>query len=188
MLRDRYIKAGNGGGSGAVLPPGTYTPVNSISGPFDLLWEGATANVSTDFGSIEKTSGAGLWDGSAYATIPHTGDFTLEFQFDFSLGATDDQFGLSYYKSRNSFENLDFSIYRTGATAVQVWENGANKGADTLVSDTDILSIERSGFQVFYKVNSTIIRTIDILNTGPMNIDCSLFDLAIVKNIQVIIP
>lgn len=183
-----YLKAVAPSGGGAILPPGTYTPRNSISGPFDLLWEGATANVSTDYGSIEKTSGSGLWDGSAYATIPHTGDFTLEFQFDFSMGATDDQFGLSYYKSRNSFENLDFSIYRTGGTAVEVWENGANKGAATPVSDTDVLSIERSGFQVFYKVNDMIIRTIDIVNTGPMNIDCSLFDLAIVKSIQVIIP
>jgi hypothetical protein len=170
-----------------ILPSGTYIPKNSISGAFDLLWVGATGNVMTSDGGIIKTTGSGSWNGSAYSLIDHNGDFSLNFKFDFSISGSDDQFGISFYKSRVSFENLDFAFYRSGGN-VSIWENGMDKGGATVVSDSDVYTIQRESMQIHYKINGSNIRTVDITNNGAVNLDCSLFDYGEIKDIEVIIP
>lgn len=169
-----------------VLPSGTYTPKNSISGAFDLLWESQTGNVTTSDGSIEKISGGGSWNGSAVCKVEHNGDFQLNFQIpDTSI---DTMFGCDYFKASNGFEQIDFAIYKESSNNAIVYLNGTNSFALGPVSPTDVFTIERSDLSIIFKINGTSLYTRSILNNGFFNIDCSINSICSVTNIELVIP
>jgi hypothetical protein len=170
-----------------MLPSGIYVPKNIIAGPFDLLWEGVSSDCTSGTGFINRTSGSDNFESSGYFEIIHNGDFTIKWKTSKVGGAAYPMVGASYYKSRNYYANIDFTIYRSNDFH-QVWENGIGK--DTIEDASSVIeySIQRTGLTITYRVNSTIIRTMDIINNGPMNFDTSFAEVSQVSNIEVIIP
>lgn len=170
-----------------VLPSGTYIPKNTVVGAFDLLWEGLSADCSSGDGTIERISGSDSFESSGFCKIIHNGDFLIKWKTSKVGGTAYPMVGMSYYKSRNFYANIDFAIYRDNDTH-QAWENGTGK---ELVSDASAVieySIERTDLTITYRVNSAVLRTMDIINNGEMNFDTSFADISQIFDIEIIIP
>lgn len=185
-MQSGYLKAINPNGSVPILPSGTYYPKNSISGPFDLEWLHPSSSVVTSDSKIEKINSDGNWDGSAQIYVKHWGDFDLNFRFNFTGGSV--MFGLDYFKSSNDYLQLDLAVFKFTDESVQVFSGGISLASIGTSVPTDIWSISRVNLQVMVKKNGVTLFTTDIINKGPVNVDCSINTLVSVSEIEIIIP
>lgn len=187
MLQNRYIKATP---LLPTLPSGIYTPTNLPSSPFELEWIGLSdSGMTTNTGEIYRTiGGASDFNNSGRFVLNHTGDFEVKFKMELlSPGTVYPFFGLSYCHLRDYYANLDFPIYADGSNYL-VYENGLYKQILAPMIESDELSIKRTGMQIMYQVGGNTYRTVDIINNGIINIDCSFYNQARVYDIEVIIP
>ena len=164
-----------------MLPSGTYTPKNAVSGAFDLLWENQTANVVTGDGTIQKTSGATAWDGSATFKIPHNGDFTLRYN-----GPSADFYsaGINRNKLNNSYEQIENLFLFINGSGYAVYEKNVSFG----VYSHGLVEIKRVGNNIEYYTGGVLRKTTIMAGAGAVIFDCSIYSLITISNIQVIIP
>lgn len=159
-----------------MLPSGEYTPVNTVSGPYDLEWI-PSADVVTSSGQIDKNGTPGIWAPGAKILLNHNGDFTLRFKMTGDAGNTLLMFGLSYYYSAfagdNYYFNLGHCFYRNNAETL-IFEYNHAPYTYSGVNDSTVYEIARIGLQVHYKINGATVRTVDIIQTAAIYIDSTL--------------
>lgn len=170
-----------------LLPSGTYTPKNVVSGVFDLLWEGATANMTTGAGFVTKT-GADGWDGSAFCVVQHVGDFTMNFHSSTIADSGYYSFGLSYFKVSNSWETINQTIYHNASSAPFAYENTTFRAVGSTTLTDNIFSIRRTGLLIEWLENGIVFYSRTLPFATFFLIDMSIYSSITLDNIQIIIP
>lgn len=170
----------------ALLPSGTYTPVESGSDSFDLLWENQTANVITSNGIIESLVSSSFSEGGTFK-VNHCGDFDLNF----SLTAENLICGVCYYKDNdleyNTYIGIDHSIlFQSGYFFV--FGNGYSHSQQLVGSIASRFTLSRIGNVMIYKVDGTIVynQPLDFSNAFLFN--CSMGAIGSIYDIELIIP
>lgn len=168
----------------SLLPSGTYIPKNTVTGPFDLLWQNQTTNVVTGTGTIENTVNIGNFEERGTFKINHLGNFELKFKFTSDNLIT----GLSYFTDfyqTHSYGIEHSLILQSGILYVY---GNAYTHFSINATNADNFSIERIGDQLNYKLNNTIIytQTLDFI-TGFV-FKTAMKDIGQVYDIQLIIP
>ncbi len=163
-----------GGGSPAVLPPGTYTPKNAVSGAFDLLWSDATETLSTDSGSVTKTSGTPGFNAGANFAIATVGAFSLSFQ----IVGMDIFAGVTYCELNDNYTDIQYA-FSTSGTTYYLYSNGNSLTSFGGYLVTDTQRIDRLTDRVEFYVNDVLKHTVYTATTvenanGHMLFDCSI--------------
>jgi hypothetical protein len=188
---DNVIRVGSSSGL-PVLSPGTYVPVNTPGGPFELPFI-PSANVTTSDSTIMHETGSFSWDSGAKILIPHNGDFHLNFKMTSDAFNKLIWFGLSYFFVTpelvgSYYYNFDHSWYRENGNA-NVYSNNQLAHAYSGVDNNTLFGIHRVGNEMRYLIDNTVEFSHGIINTGPIYVDSSIASLeSRITNIEIIIP
>lgn len=169
-----------------VLPSGTYTPKNSISSEFDLLWENQTANVTTGNGTVSCSVSSTFEEGASFK-VNHYSDFELNFYF-----STENLIaGVCYFKDNgitfNTYIGIDHSfLYQSGNAFV--FGNGQTHHTEPGISFPCRFTIYRTGMVIDYKIDGVSVysQTADFSNGFLFN--CSIGAIGDIYDIELIIP
>jgi|GEM_PF-3655671 len=166
-----------------LLPSGTYTPKNTVSGLFDLQWANQTANVITSTGKIDCNSSSAYQFGATFK-VNHFGDFDLNFSCTNTMGA-----GICYFRDspqNAAYFRIDhFIAFESGF--MYVFGNGFTKSV-TSASASDIFTISRRGNSIEYKQNGNVVFTETLDYILPFLFNCGMSNNGSISDIEIIIP
>jgi hypothetical protein len=121
--------------------------------------------------TITKTGGVGgLWDAGAASTETFSGDCSV------SVAGTNDAtgraFGLSTSDATASYDTIGHGLLYDGTDAYVI-ESGAFP-ANAPYADGDVLTVERVGSTVYYKIAGVTFYTSLVASTGDLVVDTSI--------------
>jgi hypothetical protein len=131
------------------------------------------ANVTVNANNSLFKTGASAWDGGAVSenTLKPMQDGWMEF----TVSSSSQSFmaGLARLNSDATYTTLDYSFY-LASTSLAIYEYGASRGSFGAVVIGDRLRIARTGTQITYSKNGTVIRTVTTTPSWGLRIDAAL--------------
>jgi len=84
--------------------------------------------------------------------------------------------GLSDVNTNTHYNTIDYAWYPTAAGALNVYENGTNRGQVSTYKTGDVLRIERTGTVIKYYQNSTLKYTSTVASSTLLMVDISFYN------------
>ena len=115
---------------------------------------------------LKRTSGTGGWSFKKRSTESYVGGAYITFipvttVNDFMIGLNGD--AAASFTAGNSFVNIDYAWYISGASGLKIYESGAERAVAGILTytDTTVLSIIYDGRYVKYYRDGVLARTVD---------------------------
>ena len=157
-------------GSGWSFVDGTVTAAStSTQATFAVA-----SNVQIDANNLTKTSTeANNWNAGTFSNevISGRGSVTT------TVAETDTarMIGLSAQDDNTNYSTIDFALYLAANGTLSVYENGVLLIGVGSYQTGDEVSVERSGAQISYLRNGVMLYSSDVISTGDLHVDTSLF-------------
>ena len=139
--------------------------------PQPVVWTDLVG-VTADGNTLTKTATSNSWNAGAASTQVIDGDGSFSVLADQTN--TYRMFGLSSTNAGAGFGTIEYAMYTVG-NSLYIYESGSSRGYADSFSANDILSVERVGSTVKYKLGETVIYTSTIASSGPLLADVSLY-------------
>jgi hypothetical protein len=158
-----------------------YTPVSLYT--FDIIFK-HLVNATDSGNSITKTTADG-WDAGGSSTYMFNGDGGVSFQ---AFATNQDiMCGLSKIDNNASYTSINFAICLTASGIIDVYENGAFKGAFGSYLTSDIFTVESMNNHICYKKNGTIFYISLGTPNSTLLVDTSIYtNGASIDNVQML--
>ncbi len=134
----------------------------------------ASAGVENEANNLTKTSDQpDAWDSGTFSNEAITGYGSVSTVV--SETDTNRMIGLSTSDENTLHSTIDFALHLSANGNLYVYENGVQVSNEGGYSTGDVLSVQRSGAQIRYLKNGSVIHTSEVISTGDLYVDTSLF-------------
>lgn len=159
-----------------LIPGSTATP-----------WTNVTGNTTTGLGTISGSSNNGWNKQGVFGSIPLDTDGSLFFDFTGTSTNSYGMFGLSSDPTVNSnYNTIDYAIYISNGSSVNIYENGSSRGNYGSCSVGDSFEIKRIGNVITYYRNNNLFYTSNVNSSSELFFDCSIYRNASLSSIKII--
>lgn len=153
----------------------------------DIIWERAQG-VNTDEGSLFPNSDQAEWErGASFGSVPENVDFVLSFTPAYMPGYSSGGhalIGVDGADPDHNYTTIDYAFFIINGSQLYIYENGESRGSVGNFEQGQSLSILREKNQISYAVDGEIVYTSDVVSTGSVVFDSSLYQFLGAKNIQ----
>jgi len=152
-----------------------------------IRWESISCTYVNGSNNVSKATGSNNWDVGAFSFNKVVNGGYL--QTIVNETTTNRMIGLNAVNTNVSYTDIDYAFYLVAGGALNIYENGASKGAWGAYSTGDTLRIAVVGNQVRYIQNGSIVYTSTVAPTLPLFVDMSLSTVGgTLQNISVANP
>ncbi len=149
-----------------------------------VAWQSLSGLTLNGTNNVSKIAGTNAWNvgGFSYNKVENGGFM----QTIVAETNTSRMIGLNAINNNVDYADIDFAFYLVAGGALNIYENGTNRGAWGTYSTGDTLRVAIINNQVFYLQNGNTIYTSSVAPTLPLYVDMSLNTVgSTLKNITV---
>lgn len=158
-----------------------------IPGSVETPWTNVTNNTTVGLGTISGSSNNGWNKQGVFGSIPSNTDGALFFDFAGTSTNSYGMFGLTSDPTANSnYNTIDYAIYISNGSSVNIYENGSSRGNYGSCSVGDTFEIKRMGNIITYYRNNNLFYTSTINSSSELFFDCSIYRNSSLSSIKII--